>query len=371
MGETNRGGHVGSIDVFKFALALAIAVLHAGQLFYGGDGYPLPMAGIAVEGFFVISGCLMCGSAARDASRSSGRTLGEGTVRFIGRKLKALLIPYLVLVVIYLSCWMFVSGMDILAEFGKKALLLKLLTFVPNLLLLSMAGIMQDKGLMGITWYVSAMLIAMAVIYPLLRKLGKNYTCLVAPISALLLMGYMYNNGEVYKGTVNFLACMPQGLMRAFISINLGCVAWEIAAWLQGLDLTRFSRGLLAVVAAGLCGLAWFVMEFGDDIHCFTLVLFMPVLVGILFSRQMAGSALFDNKMCAYLGRFSTYLYFYHVAVRKIIETAELAVSFGQGLAAMLVGSFLLFVATDAVECVARRLAREHRFSLKALFVNS
>ena len=366
------GGHVGSIDLLKFLLALAIIIDHAGRAFIGGTSYPLQNGGIACEVFFVISGCLLCASAERDEARST-RSLGEDTASFIWRKVKGILVPYLVTIVIYLVCWCEVHVGDLMAEGGVNEVLKGLFRLIPNLLLTSMAGIMQGTRLIDLTWYLSAMLLSMLVIYPLVRKLGGTYTKVVAPFCALMLMGYMYNmGGGGYKGIIDdYLGFMTHGLMRAFIGINWGCVAFELARSLAALDLTGLARGLLTCAVVLLCAVTVWVMACGGAEESYALVLLLPLLVGILYSRQMAGSALFDNRVCAYLGRSSMHLYLYHAAVRRVLVVFFPDVGYAAGLAIMLAGAFLMFVATDLVERACRRAVAASGFRLRDLFVKS
>ena len=370
MSQSKENAYVGSIDLLKFFLAIAIVILHCGEV-YGGEDALLPMGGIAVEVFFIISGCLMCRTAQKDALESK-KTLGEDTVYFLWKKVKSILVPYCVLVVIYLICWMYETGADLLLEEGKKAFLLKLLDYFPNIALVYMSGVMQDVHLINIAWYVSAMLLAMAVLYPLIRHFGKNYTLIVAPVSALFLMGFMYNAADgLYKGTNEFLVFMPQGLMRAFIALNLGCVAYELAEKLRSLLLTKLSKILLTVGALFLCLVLLFVMQYGERQSCYPLTLLMPLLIGILFSKQMAGDAFFQNSVCTYLGRSSMYIYLYHVAVRRILLVTEVTLNYTQALLIMLIGAFVMFVVTDLIEHAVHSLMKKHHWKLSRCFVQA
>lgn len=360
---------VGSVDVLKFLLALAILLLHAGQTF-GGDTYHMQMGGVAVEAFFVISGCLMCMSAEKDAQHSE-RTLGEDTASFLWRKVKGLLVPYIVTVVIYLACWFPTSGASVYAESGGTGLFTRVLDFVPDVLLVFMAGILQNEALVKATWYISAMLIAMLVTYPLVRHFGKNYTLIVAPLVALLLMGFIYNNGGgSYKGTTEYLVFLPWGLFRAFIGINLGCVAYELSQRLRSLDVTVFSKVLLTIAAVLLCVISFWVMEYGSERSCYSLVLLMPFLVGILFSQQMAGDALFNNAFCYYLGKASTYIYLYHAAIRKYLTSFNIELTYQQAVIVLFVGSFAMFVVTDLIERLLCWIFAGHSIKVSRLFVH-
>ena len=358
--------HVGSVDLLKFILAVVIVILHCGKV-WGGNSYLLSMGGIAVEAFFVISGYLMCVSAERD--EASGTPIETDTIRFLGKKVRGFLVPYCVTVVLYLICWYAETGAALLKSGGTAQFLLKILSFVPNILLTSMAGILQDRALMDLTWYLSAMLIVMLVTYPLLRRFRRRYTLIAAPFLALLLMGYMYNMGAGYKGIKTFVTFMPQGLMRAFIAINLGCVAREIARFLQKWDLTRLSRILLTIVCAVLIGAMFLVMQCGSSGDCYALVLTYPILIGVLFSGQMAGDGLLSNRVTAWLGKGSIYLYLYHTGIRRILIVSGVSWDYGTALLIMLGGSMALFVLTELAGYAWRRLSvRLHR-PVRSLFV--
>ena len=366
---SSRGttAHVGSVDVLKFLLAVVIVVRHAGETF-GDEGSALRMGGAAVECFFVISGALMCSSAERDAAR--GGDIAPDTLRFLWRKLRPLIVPYLVIVVAYVVAWHQTTGAALLVDEGRKAYLLALFAYLPNLLLLSMAGIRQGSPLIYLTWYLSAMLLVMAVAYPLARRFGRSYTLLVAPLVAVLAMGLMCNlGGGTYKGIKTWLGFATQGLMRGVIGIHLGCVAWELSRKLASLDLTALARGLLAAAALFLCATAWFVMEYGEERHVWSLALLYPVLVGILLSRQMAGSALFDNPVSSWLGRMSMYVYLYHAGIRRLLVAFEAPVTYGEALAVMLLGSLAAAAVTDLALRAWHALAARHDWHPSRLLV--
>ena len=368
--KTHASRHVGSIDVLKFLLAIAVVVLHAGEdeVFSGTTGH-LSMGGLAVEGFFVISGCLMCASAERDAARSTS-SLGEDTARFIWRKVKGILVPYVVAVVIYFACWMHTTGWEMLAVEGDGAFCRHVFRWLPNLLLIFMGGVMQDTALINVVWYISAMLIVMLVIYPLVRRVGRNYTMVVAPFCAIMLMGFVYNiGGGSYKETVALVGFAPQGLVRAFIGINWGCVAYELSRHLKDLDLTNLARALLTAAVACLLAIYFCVMEFGEDKDSYSMVLLLPALIGILFSGKMAGSGIFDNRASSYLGRASTYIYLYHAALRRVLYAYAPEITYHQALAVMLLGSFAMFVVTDLVERAVHKLAKRYDLHPSRLLV--
>lgn len=373
MRSYNTSKHVGSIDVLKFLLAIVIVLLHAGQQF-GGEEYHLAMGGIAVEAFFVISGCLMCMSAKKAETRSDGspEALGTETVQFLWKKIRELLVPYLIILIIYLICWYHTTGSNIAADEGVDVMLRGLFSLIPNMAFLSMSGILMDETLLMITWYISAMLLSMLIIYPLLRHYGKNYTLIAAPAVSLLLMGFMYHtSGDLYKGVTRFLVFMPQGLMRAFIAINLGCIAYELSLKLRKACLTLLSRTLLTVSVILLCLITFLIMEYGTEHECYTLTLLYPILIGILFSGKITGNELLNNRLSTYLGKASLYRYFYHIAIRKVLIISGLNVSYAQASVIMLLGAFIMFILTDFLQHTTKSLLQKYHIRLSALFIRS
>ena len=148
----------GYIDIIKFLFAIVIAEFHLGSgVFLGGR--------LAVEGFFMISGYLMCRSIEKEASSGSG--LAVSTVKFIWKKYKSLfffLLPACILAYTVISIYRETSFLDAI----RRAPLL-LFDIIP----LNSTGI-KGEYVVGISWYLSSMFIALAILYPLAKKFKQK-----------------------------------------------------------------------------------------------------------------------------------------------------------------------------------------------------
>lgn len=139
---------------------------------------------IGVEFFFIVSSYLMVASAYRAKPVSIDR-LGSDTSRFLLRKVGTIM-PY------YIFAWV-VSFLMYHApdkfQFGilKKNFIYSFwATFFVN-----MTGL-NGVEIIGAIWYLSAMLLMMAVLWPLLRVNKVFFVRTVAPLLMLFLYGYVF-----------------------------------------------------------------------------------------------------------------------------------------------------------------------------------
>ena len=172
----------GALDFWKFVFCLVILVFHVGEVYGGKHGYLLEWGRYAVEMFFIVSGYFMCVSAAKAEERHTGISLGKETFGFALHKIRRILPAYLYCYALGLCVWFVEVGRYVYLKEGIIGLFIAIVKMIPNFLLLSMSGV-QGTQVVMITWYISAMLIAMLVIYPLLRKYKDTYTLIIAPVT--------------------------------------------------------------------------------------------------------------------------------------------------------------------------------------------
>ena len=118
------------------------------------------MGNLSVEFFFVVSGYLMASSVYRviSSGQKSDVSIGEETCSYLFRKVRSIY-PYYALAFSYIAVVVLLIDRDI-------SYILKCL---PSLIFLQRTGI-SEESFVSLAWYVSSMLMAMAVIYPLLKK---------------------------------------------------------------------------------------------------------------------------------------------------------------------------------------------------------
>lgn len=162
--------HNGIISFWKFAFCIIVIILHAGELYEEHQEVLFRNGSIAVEFFFVVAGYLMCKKAC-NTKTDSNSSIGKETFQFITNKFVRLL-PYILIAFIVDFILRCIAGNG---SIEKNTLGLF------DFLMLRMAGF-KTAGFMGNTWYISAMLITMVLIYPQIKKFDNNYFYLIAPI---------------------------------------------------------------------------------------------------------------------------------------------------------------------------------------------
>ncbi|MBQ2999612.1 MAG: hypothetical protein IJD64_04045, partial [Clostridia bacterium] len=163
-----------SVDYLKFLFSIIIFLYHFRLGIYGGY--------LVVEGFFMISGYLMYSSLRKHREQAE---LPDSTAKFIWYKYRSIFLPLFFSVI---------SGF-IVAEFILlPPMEIEKLRDIPLLLFeifpLQIAG---SKGRLttGVSWYISAMLLAMAILHPLFKKKPEHMAYSFCPITSLLIYGFL------------------------------------------------------------------------------------------------------------------------------------------------------------------------------------
>lgn len=129
------------------------------------------------------------------------------------------------------------------------------------LLPLTAAGFPEPDLHMG-AWFVSALLLGMAILYPLCLRHFKVFTQVVAPLTALLVLGALCLCRGSTLGPDAKVAFLRKGLIRAIAEISAGAALYVPVAALARLKLTRAGKGavtcgiILSSVAV-LAGVRW------------------------------------------------------------------------------------------------------------------
>ena len=305
MEQSKRNGY---IDIIKFAFALIIMEFHQGTgIFPGGR--------VAVEGFFMISSYLMMCYIERNKHPEDN--LGISTARFIGHKYGGLF-PFLlpsVLISYILNCVARQSG--IRAAFTKLPLLLF------ELIPLRDAGF-SGHYVLGISWYISVMFIALAVLYPLCRKFGQTFTLIVCPLLAVLILGYLsHTYGHLAVASMYIEGVVINaGILRGLAACALGCVIYEVCRYLSTKKVTLRGKFIFAALeilgAALLLCMIHYRPKSAYDYVCVFLI-FGLLIIGI--SGISATSVLWRGNWTKKFGTWSTLIVLNHCCYRDLLPT--------------------------------------------------
>lgn len=297
----------GEIDLWKFVAAIYVVLFHS-KAFYQPALFHGSMA-LAVEFFFVVSGFFFASSVYRDGREFRIRTIGRETVGFLRHKIRGFLYYYLLgfgasflLAILQYKTDLlsFPTVRDILLEF----LLLSSLTSTTCLIIPA-------------DWYLSAMLIAMLLLYPLFRYKKNIFSAAIAPVLGVGGIIYlMYKLGAIAARGEGFPSIE---LIRAVTSICLGVVAYRVSELLKKKEFGRFGVAVCsALSAASVVGAFLLFLRMPKTLQPVAVML-STVFVAISASGRSVFSRMFPAALCQKLGEFSLAIYLIHSAVRIVL----------------------------------------------------
>ena len=160
----------GELDFFKLLFCIVVISFHSGYFIQSENGY-FKGGSIAVDFFFVVSGVMMARNAAKKAYEEN---LGIDTFEFMKKKILRFMPDIYVAWVIafVVKHWHFVSWKQVVKD---------LFASIWELLFLTNTGIVgyspNDASYLSndATWYISAMILSMLLLWPLLRKYKENF----------------------------------------------------------------------------------------------------------------------------------------------------------------------------------------------------
>lgn len=321
------------IELLRFIYASCILIFHISRMDLNIASKTLFMLGpwkanffrmgnLGVEFFFIVSGYLMASSVynANNTATSgvsvggntetSGVSLGEETISFIFRKVKSIYSYYLSGSILISVIW-FLEG-------SKISSILKCL---PSLLFLQRTGISEEKFL-KVTWYISSMLIAIAVIYPFLKKYYYTFTTLIAPVGGILIVGALIKNYGDLQNSFTWIGFTYKCNLRAIAEISLGAACFEVSRRLKDLNLSRGTRLLLSVTAIIFLQSTIVFMCSDASEYGGLFLLMICFIVTVVFARKVFegdNTSIYRNKLFVYLGSISVPMFFYQDIFRNLI----------------------------------------------------
>ena len=354
----------GGLDFWKLVFTLVIVTYHGGQI---GDGdNPLGLGASAVEFFFILSGYFMAVSAARKPQVVPG-TLGSETAHFILHKIKSLLPYYLFGYALSLVGYCYI---ELPKASSGQTLVEKLGGIIPNFFLLSTTGI-KESTVLGMSWYISAMLLSMCVLYPLLRKYTNMYLRIIAPLSAVLLAGYLYQKYGALTLTYELDVFVTKEILRAVMGLNIGCAVYVVSEKLKQTSFTSFSRLLLGFFEWGCYAVVLLGMHYMGNSFVFTELFLYFFALCVTTSKQSLWGHVFDHRCVQMTNRFSLALYLCHSACRRVIRYVQPAWGYYETILYFVILSLILALFCMGVAKLCQVWWKHHGAQVKKAFVRT
>ena len=296
------------IDFWKFVFSIVIVFLHSFNLF---DGKNLYMVGgsIGVDFFFIVSGFLMMKSLKNKTNIQSGGA-------FLWHKFK-IIMPYFYISIIIAFFLRSFFSIDPAPTMHKLLLLLN------EILLLQAAGF-SVYAVTGSAWYLSAMFIAIGILFPLAVILRGYYENVLSLIIAVIILGSLSSsigstsNPGYMVGGIVFL-----GLLKAISEIALGCFAHGCVQHLKCYTFNNITSLILSLIKYS-CFI--FVIYFAtlNDSNSYLMfscvpILFIGIVLSFLDNVHKVSLPSFLQKSLSYLGELSIAIYLNNFYVSLII----------------------------------------------------
>ena len=273
----------GKIELLRFIFCMAVLLFHCEKYVLGEpsleDGYHLSLfchGSMGVEFFFLVSGVLMAKSMSKKIRQQTElqETLAQESLGFLKRKITSIFPMHVMTFILAFIAYVLANHMNYIEMMGKAV------ESIPSFFLIQMSGINLCSP-NHITWYISCMLIAMAILYPICRKYYEFFTHYLAPLMAVLILGGCIATTGRITGVSEWTLVCYKSVLRAVCEIALGMTGFEIAQYISKQKFTYGQRIGLAIFA----------------------------LVVLAFSGVGAGSFIFNNSLCYHLGKLSLPLY--------------------------------------------------------------
>ncbi len=276
--------------------------------------------------------------------------IGSETLHFILHKIRSFLPEFLI------AWWIGFILIGVVRQYGVLDYLKAFGNDFWELTLVKMSGLFTH-GIDGAMWYLSAMLIGMAILYPLLRTKRDLMTHLVCPLLALFLYGYLCQAEGHPRDPAVWLGLCYKGLVRAIAGLCTGvviCMAVRRLKRFSPSGLTKTGNAL-AIGVQLLCLLLTirYMAEQEPSEYDYFYMFLLMLLVLLSFAgfglESVLGNSQRLHLLSAFLGKYSLSLYLGHLYFAqhvnellpeelysgKIRMTVYLAAAFANGLLVM------------------------------------
>lgn len=353
----------GKLEFYRFVACVYILCFHANK-YVNGEHYPdgihlhfFPNGSLGVEFFFLLSGFFLAAGIYKKVSTMdnlSNQALSVELVDFMKKKYVRIFPEHLIAFVLT-----FISFSIIHQYYSIKELALLLYDNVPNILLIQETGI-NYRSINHVEWYLSCMLICMAIIYPICRKFYYCFTRYFAPLIGLLGIGYIICTTGALTGVHVWMTFTIKGMLRAFCELCLGTTAFEITRCLKEKYKRNYSGKLqltcmLLDILLFAYTLFFVLFTIGKPYQVYIVFAFM-ILIIINAAEIPYGCGLFQNKVVYFLGAISLPIYLGQLAAIYLVTGLCSTYSHSKQIALIIVITILFALLIMGIKKVCNRI---------------
>lgn len=334
----------GEIDFFRFVFALCI-MLHHFNISYNFGRFK--NGSIGVEFFFIVTGVLMAKSA--KSVKIEKNLIPNYTYSFMKRKI-CVFYPYFISVILLNMVFLRIlvnknSFFDVVKNIIRG---------IPTYFLFHMNGIMYNGNMeLGGGWYLSAMVLALFFLYPILLYNYEWATKIIFPIIGITGLGILFINfGSIIVVKQTLFMVGTGGVLRAISEIALGAWSYEIALKFkrEGVQFTKLSAVFLTIIKYA-CFIGVLFYAFYGFSSSYSPIVFIFCLLGIMLSFSEMTVCIPSNSLTRFLGKYSLLVYITHQFFRALavslfgttIEVWKLIII----ILITIIGAYMIMIFTD------------------------
>ena len=298
----------GTINLIKFLMAVGILLMHAGMEF-GFDRFQGTW--IFVEWFYIFAGYCVTKEVmkivlAGERSNDPEDVVDTGELTFgILKKRICAIYPYFFVACLLGLMIQLASGSVRYGSVSDTA------GIAGDLLMLQMTGLnLTGRSIMGTTWFLSAMWIAMAILIPCIAKMKKYFVLVLSLLLPALIYGYLdVTTGYLWSPAI-WVGFAVKGTLRAIAGISLGAFSYGLGERLKESLVRPKAESLL--LYAGYALVFVFTWRYGDSEWFWMIPYLFMVLVAVGMAKK-PGWDVPDTKATRFLGKISMLLFINHV----------------------------------------------------------
>lgn len=295
----------GEIDLFRFIFCIIILVGHTVHTF--GLNKIMPRSAIGTEFFFLVTGCLMAKKASTQKRELTNEEIAHDTWQYIIRKAKLFFPYYLIALILKVFCVLIIHNWTL------TTLIEELLQTLP-LLSLSFVGLgVRGSLCLWGSWFLSAMIIASLVLYPMLLKNYHVSTKIIFPLMGILLMQYNYKSYSIITVLMQNKTFVTGGLIRALSEIAIGASIYELSLWLKKVVSDRSAFLLTGIKYLSYLVAILYAVRFHGSMTDIDYFLWLTIAVTLSFSD--VGYKVKESALTRYLGKITLPIYIFHMLV--------------------------------------------------------
>lgn len=341
------------IDLLKLFFSVAVLLFHTYKI--PGLKSVMPRGFLAVEFFFLVTGYFM------GIKLRSGNS--PDTDKFILRKL-APIYPIILAATL-------IAFVERMIPVGGDSLLQWLISIPQSFFevsLLWMQGISVGRSYNGPTWYISAMVIAMAIIYPLFRKHWKYFSFVGSLLLSIVCYSIIFNQHKTLCVASQYYGITTFAVIRAIAGLSLGVFLNECCNRANAVcRITTAGNILFAFIKLFVFAfIVAYMFNLGNIFKInvlkfdYVIVAFIFFFLFLVFSKWGSFSFLdkFNLGWCSQLG---LYLYLNHRGMTHFLNASKLKLSGTEKLVVFLGGTLLSMILCFVLVRYGGKLLRKIR----------